>query len=182
MNWGANTAPGYGTLVFTGAVGTTNIMNASYSMNQVNWNGGSAWTLNASGGSVLSLFDNGGTQAKLENLGSGLVTINAPVTFAATGGSNWGEINAVSGDMTFGTGTLTVSGSGVNGIRLFGAGRTTTFNNTVSAAGKYFSTSAVGTIVGIGGAFTAGELYIMNDGVLNLNSGSSVTANVRLGG
>ena len=181
VNWGANTAPGYGTLVFTGAVGNTNTLDASYSMNQVNWNSASAWTLNASGGSVLSLYDNGGTQAKLENLGSGLVTINAPVTFAATGGSNWGEINAVSGDMTFGTGTLTVNGSGVAGIRLFGAGRTTTFNNTVSAAGKYFSTSAIGTIVGIGGTFTAGDLNIKDDGVLNLNTGSSVTADVRLG-
>ena len=185
VNWGLDTAPGYGTLIFNGAIGTTNVMDASYSMNQLNWNGSSAWTLNSSGGSVLSLFDFGGTQAKLESLGTGGVTINAPVTFAATTGNNWGEINAVNSSITFGSGTLTVNGSGVNGIRLFGGtgGISTTFNNTVSASGKYFATSNAGQTVNIGGAFTAGDFYLMNNGVLNLNSGGAFsTTGLRLGG
>ena len=183
VNWGSNTAPSYGTLNFNGAVGNTNVLDANYSMNQVQWNGASAWVLNNSGGSVLSLFDNGGTQAKLESLGTGGVTINAPVTFAATAGAAWGEINAVSSAMTFGsTGTLTVNGSAVAGIRMFGS-NATTFNNTVSATGKYFATTAAGKTVNIGGSFTASDFYVMNNAVLNLNSGGDLNGTaVRLGG
>ena len=186
VNWGGDTAPGYGTLNFSGAVGNTNVMDANYAMNQVQWNGGSAWVLNNSGGSVLSLFDNGGTQAKLESLGTGGVTINAPVTFAATAGNNWGEINAVSSSLTFGSaGTLNVTGSQVAGIRMFGGSGAiaTTFNNTVSASGKYFSTSAVGQMVNLGGSFTAANFYLMNTGTLNLNAGGNLNGTaVRLGG
>src|SRR5205823_11950038 len=120
----------------------------NYSMNQLNWTAtSSTWTLGSSGGSVLSLFDNGGTQAKVENNSSGLVTINAPITFAANNGSPpdpFGEINAVSGDLTFGTGTLTVNGSSVNGIKLFGSSHVVTFNNTVSSSGKWFGITTGG--------------------------------------
>lgn len=141
--------------------------------------------MNSSGGAVLNLFDNGGTQAKVENLGTGGVTINAPITFAATAGANWGEINAVSSSITFGSaGTLTVNGSGVAGIRMFGGtgGIATTFDNTVSAAGKYFSTSSVGQTINVGGAFTAAEFFLMNSGTLNLNTGAVFSSAIRLGG
>ena len=186
VNWGGDTAPAFGTLIFSGAVGNTNIMDANYSMNQLNWNGSSAWVLNNSGGSALSLFDNGGVQAKLESLGTGGVTINAPVTFAATAGAAWGEINAVSSSITFGsTGTLNVTGAQVAGIRMFGGSGaiSTTFNNTVSASGKYFATSNVGQTVNLGGSFTAANFYLMNTGTLNLNTGGNLNGTaVRLGG
>src|SRR5204863_6630311 len=116
-NWGG-AQPGYGTLTFSGSTRTTNIDDNITSMSQLLWTGTSAWTLNQGGTTVLSLFDNGGTQAKIENQSTGLVTINLPITFAANNGSPtnpFGEINAVNGDLTFGTGTLTVNGSSVNG-------------------------------------------------------------------
>ncbi len=184
-NWGG-AQPGYGTISFAGTLGTTNTMDQSYNMNQINWNGVSAWTMNNSNSAVLNLFDNGGTQAKVESAWhAGGVTINAPITFAATTGNAWGEINSVSSSILFGTGTLTVNGSAVAGIRMFGGtgGIATTFNNTVSAAGKYFATSAVGQTINIGGAFTSGDFYLMNSGTLNINSGSTFSAStVRLGG
>jgi autotransporter-associated beta strand protein len=184
LNWDNDAFPTYGTLTFAGATRTTNIVDANINMNMLLWTGASPWTLNNSGGAVISLFDNGGVQAKVENQSSGLVTINAPVTFAATAGANWGEINAVNGGLTFGTGTTTVSGSGVNGIRMFGAGQTTTFNNTVSATGKYFATTAASAgTVEVGGAFTSGDFYLMNGSTLKLNSGGSLTTSgLRLGG
>ncbi len=186
VNWGGDTAPGYGTLIFSGGIGNTNIMDANYSMNQIQWNGSGAWILNNSNSGVLSLFDNSGTQAKLESLGAGGVTINAPIAFAATAGAAWGEINSVSSSITFGsTGTLSLTGSQVAGIRLFGgSGATsTTFNNTVNASGKYFSTSAVGQTVNLGGSFTASNFYLMNAGTLNLNTGGNLNStSVRLGG
>ena len=59
----------------------------------------------------------------------------------------------------------------------------TTFNNTVSATGKYFSTLAVGQTVNLGGSFTAANFYLMNTGTLNLNAGGSLNSTaVRLGG
>ncbi len=186
LNWSSDTAPNYGTLIFSGTTRTTNINNSITSMNQVQWNNSTGWTMNNSGGTVLSLFDFGGTtQAKLENLGSGLVTINAPITFAATAGPNFGEINAVNGDITFGAaGTLTVDGTAVNDIRLYGSSRVVTFNNTVSAAGKDFgiATSGTGNTINIGGSFTAANFSIMNGGSLNLNSGGTLnTTGIRLG-
>ena len=123
--------------------------------------------------------------------GTGGVTINAPITFAATAGNNWGEINAVSSSMTFGSASvLTVNGSGVNGIRMFGGSGaiSTSFNGTVSASGKYFSTSATNQTINIGGAFTSGDFYLMNGGTLKLNTGASFTTSgagspaLRLGG
>jgi fibronectin-binding autotransporter adhesin len=186
-NWSSDTAPTYGTLTFAGTVGNTNIMDANRNMNQLNWTGTSAWGMNSSGGATLSLFDNGGTQAKLEATGSGNVTINANITFAANNGSPpnpFGEINAVNADMTFSGGTVTVNGSSCNGIKLFGGSRVLNFNSTVSASGKWFghTTSGTGNTVNIGGAFTSSDFYVMNAGTLNLNSGGTLTTSVRLGG
>ncbi len=185
LNWGLNVGPTFGTLTFAGILGTTNTLDANITMNQLLWTGSNAWTLNSSGGSVISLFDNGGVQAKIENQSTGLVTINAPITFAATAGAAWGEINAVSGDLTFGsTGPLVVNGTALTGIRMFGANHTTTFNNTVSAAGKYFATTgaSAGTVE-VGGAFTSGDFYLMNGSTLKLNTGGSITTTgLRLGG
>ncbi len=181
-NWGG-AQPGYGTLTFSGSTRTTNTDDNITSMNQLLWTGTSAWTLNQGGSTVLSLFDNGGTQAKVENDSTGLVTINLPLTFAATAGAAWGEINAVNGNLTFGTGTLTVNGSSVNGIKLFGTGHTTTFANTVSASGKWFGLTSANTTMDVSGGFTSGDIYVMNGGTLNLDQGGSITTSaIRLGG
>ncbi|MGZ4986400.1 MAG: autotransporter-associated beta strand repeat-containing protein [Limisphaerales bacterium] len=186
-NWGGtNVYTNYGTLQFTtgGTQGTTSIVNSSISQNKLLWTGSSSWTVNNSGGAVISLFDDTGTQAKVENQSTGLVTLNAPITFAATTGAVWGEINAVNGGLTFGSGTLTVNGSQVQYIKMFGGGQTTTFNNTVNASGKkFYTTSGSGMTMAIGGAFTSGDIFIMNGSTLNLNSGGSLsTSQLRLGG
>ena len=184
-NWNPDGTPAYGTATFSGSTRTSPVLNVNYNMNQLNWTvTSSAWTLGSSGGSVLSLFDNGGTQAKVENNATGLVTINAPITFAASVGNPFGEINAVTADLSFGTGTLTINGSVVAGIKLFGGSHIVTFNNTVSAAGKWFgiTTGGTGNTINIGGSFASSDFYVMNDGTLNLNSGGSLTTSVRLGG
>ena len=185
-NWDNDAFPGYGTLTFSGAVQTTNVVDANINQNKLLWTGASAWTLNSANGAVISLFDFGGTDAgKVENQSTGAVTVNAPITFAATAGPAWGEINAVSGGLTFGSaGALTVNGSIVAGIKMFGSGQTTTFNNTVSAAGKWFATTgATAGTVEMGGAFTSGDIYTMNGSMLKLNSGGNITTSgLRLGG
>ena len=177
---------GYGTIQFddgNSAGRTDSSYDLSNAQNKLIWYDNRSWTLNQGGSTALSLYDNGGTQAKIEDRSTGTVTINLPLTFAATSGANWGEINAINGDFTFGTGTLTVNGSGVNGIRLFGSNHTTTFNNTVSASGKYFDFTGNSTTVAIGNSFTAANVYVMNGGVLSLTSDASLgTTAVRLGG
>jgi hypothetical protein len=196
-NWDNNAAPSYGTLSFRGAVRPSSNNNSITNMNSLFFQSATAFTI---GGNALNLFDNGGTQAKIENNGNtsingsnpgiittGLATINLATTFAANNGSPpnpFGEINAVTGDITFGSGTLTVNGSSVNGIKLFGGGHVVTFNNTVSAVGKWFgiTTGGTGNTINIGGSFTSSDFYVMNDGTLNLNSGGSLTTSVRLGG
>ena len=124
-NWGGS-APVYGTLTFSGSTRTTNADDSITSQNELFWSGSSTWVLNQGGSTVLSLFDNGGAQAKIENQSSGSVTINLPITFAATTGNAWGEINAVLGDLIFSNGTLTVNGTAVNGIKMFGSNFNTT--------------------------------------------------------
>jgi len=188
-NWTNGDATDYGTLTFAGSNGTTNTDDTITAQNQLLWTGTSAWTLNQGGSTVLSLYDFAGAPPEIVNQSTGLVTINLPITFAANetspaGYSPWGEINAVNGNITFGSGaTLTVNGSSVNGIMLFGSGNTTTFNNTVSASGKWFAFTGANTTVAIGGSFTSGDIYVMNNGTLDLNSGGSITIGaVRLGG
>lgn len=186
LNWTSDTLPGYGTLVFDGAVQTTNVIDSVVSMNQVNWNGAMPWVLNSSGAGHLMLYDNGGTQAKLENFGSVAVTINAPITFAATSGANFGEINAVTGSMNFTSGTLAVSGSAVNGIKFWGGGgNDVSFANTVSASGKWFgftSTNSQSVTIASGANVTTGDWYVMNGGKLKLAGGTLTTSAIRLGG
>lgn len=186
-NWNPDGAPGYGTISFSGTNRISNVNNSITAMNQVNWNGTAAWVM--TGSTTLSLFDNGGTQAKLESLGTGGVTINAPITFAANNGSPpnpFGEINAVSSNISFTGSTLTVNGSSVNGIKLFGgAGKDVSFGNTVSASGKWFAftnTNGSSVTVASGGTVTTGDFYVMNGGTLNLSGGSLTTSAVRLGG
>ena len=188
-NWNPDGAPTYGTIVFSGTVRTSNINNGITAMNKVQWNNATGWHMSNSGGTVLSLFDSGGVQAKLENLGTGKVTITAPITFAANNGSPanpFGEINAVAGSIEFLSGTLTVNGSSVNGIKLFGgAGKNLQFASTVSAAGKWFgftNTNGSTVEIALGGNVTTGDFYVMNGGTLFLNGGTLTTSAVRLGG
>ncbi len=182
-NW--DPVPGYGTLIFTGTTQTTNTVDANYNENQLQWGDSSAWILISSSGAVVSLFDNGGTQAKVESLGTGGVTINAPITFAATAGNNWGEVNAVSSNITFGGGTLTVSGSSVYGIKFWGGSpNSVTFNNTVNASGKWFATTGSGAVrVGATGNVTTGDIYLMNGASMEIASGGALSAPaIRMGG
>jgi fibronectin-binding autotransporter adhesin len=190
-NWDDDLFPTYGTLTFSGSAQTTNVVDASINMNSLFWNGTSAWTLNAANSAVISLFDNGGAQAKVENQSTGTLTVNAPISFAANNGSPanpFGEINAVNGDITFGpAAAFSVVGSSVNGIKFWGgAGRSVTFNNTVSAAGKYFSTTGSGAInIGAAASVAVGNIHVMNGGALNLSGGTlthDANTGIRLGG
>ncbi|MBL9130850.1 MAG: autotransporter-associated beta strand repeat-containing protein, partial [Verrucomicrobiaceae bacterium] len=186
LNWNGDTLPAYGTLVFDGALQTTNVIDTVVNMNQVNWNGAMPWVLNSSGPGHLMLYDNGGTQAKLENFGTVAVTINAPITFAATAGANFGEINAVTGSMNFTGSTLTVNGSAVNGIKFWGGnGNDVSFANTVNASGKWFgftSTNSQSVTIASGANVMTGDWYVMNGGTLKLAGGTLTTSAVRLGG
>ncbi len=168
-NWDGDTAPGFGTLTFSGSTRTSNIMDANTSMNMLLWTGASDWTLNNASGYVLSLYDyNNGSyreQAKLENQSTGLVTINAPVNFAATEGPAWGEINAVNGDITFSSsGTIASSGSVVSKLQFYGLGHTVTINSANSGLTEeidiHTGNVAVGTATSIGN----GTVYVGNGG------------------
>lgn len=187
-NWNPDGQPPYGIITFSGAVGTTNVVDQNYNMHQLFWTGSTAWVLNNANNAAVTTFDFGGAQSKVENQSSGVLIINAPITFAANNASPpnpFGEVNAVNGDMIFGSGaTLTVNGSSVNGIKLFGGSHVLTFSNTVIASGKWFghTTGGTGNTVNIWGSFTSSDFYVMNDGTLNLNSGGSLTTSVRLGG
>ena len=187
-NW-TNNLPttSYGTLTFSSAANSPTYDDiASTNQNELLDMAG-AFAIKGTGS--ISLYDNGGTQAKIENNGAiGLFTLNmGTLNFAATTGAAWGEVNAVNGDITFGTAnTLNVNGSQVAGIRLFGANYTTTFNNTVNASGKYFATTAAATNMTIGGTFASSNIYVMNNGVLNLATNGVINndnnTGVRLGG
>ena len=188
-NWNNGTpatAP-YGTLFF--ATSTNSPSNddlaGTISENKLLFNTTGAFTINGTG--ALSLFDNGGTQAKVENNSgttSGTATLNfATLNFAATAGATYAEVNAVTGGITFASGnTLNVNGSNVAGVRMFGGGNTTTFSNTVNASGKYFDTINVGNNVVINGTFTSGNFFVMNSGTLSYTGGTFTTNGVRLGG
>lgn len=190
-NWnsGVPTAAPYGTLFFsTTANSPSNDDISSLSENKLLFNTSGSFTINGIG--AISLYDNNGTQPKIENNNgstSGTFTLNnSNITFAANNSNPinpFGEINAVTGDILFGTNnTLIVNGSSVNGIKMFGGGHNTAFNGTVSATGKYFATTASSDTIAIGGTFNSGDFYLMNSGVLNLSGSGFTTTALRLGG
>lgn len=134
VNWSGDTTPSYGTLTFSGSTQTTNTNDfVGYNTNNITFNSASAFTLN--GSSTVNFFDNGGVQAKIENQGAGLGTINFGINFAATTGAGVAEINAVTGDLVLG-GAVTTTGSQVASLDLYGTGRTVTFNGAISGTGK----------------------------------------------
>ena len=214
-NWTAG-APNntYGVLYFndTNNGQTTNTDDiSSMSQNGLRWYDDQSWTINSSSPSnVINLYDNAGTQSEIQNFSTGAVTINVAINFAADNSSTssdnshgfnpFGQIDAVNGDLTFGTGgTLSVSGSSVYGLRLFGSStNTTTFNGTVNASnvtnggngdkyialvGQLTNGMGTGTNVTVAGTFNSGDIYVMNGSTLNLASGGTITTSaVRLGG
>lgn len=128
-------------------------------------------------GSAITLFDFGGQVPKIENFSTNNQNVNTNISF---GSGDHGEINAVNGNLTFGG---TVTATAVNGIRLYGGGETVNFNNTVNATGKYIgiSTNGTGNTINVNASLTASDFSVINNGVLNLNSGGSINAAVRLG-
>jgi autotransporter-associated beta strand protein len=179
-NWGGS-APGYGILYFSGANGTTNTVDSGWAENVLQWNNAAGWTLNSANGGGITLYDYGGSQSKLENLGSGSVTVNAPITFNANTGNPYAEINAISGDFTFAAGgTINVSGSILQGLRFWGtSAHTTYFDNTLNDAGLYITTPGGGNIsIGSTGNVTAGTVSIINGAALTLSVGGVLTTNL----
>ena len=138
-NWTGDSTPGYGTLTFDNTGGgarlNPNNDNGSLSMNGIYFNSGSySYTV---GGNTINFFDNGGTQAKIENAGSASQTISLTVDFEATAGTGWAEINPVNGNLTFGS-TVNMNGSQVGEIRIYGDNANkVTFNGVINGgAGK----------------------------------------------
>ena len=181
-NWVGGVAPVSGISTFLTFAGSTrtnpyNNFPAGSTFSNVFFNGITVpFTL---GGSNFNL------QQKIENDNSSLVTITNSITWAASSGPTSGEINAVGGNLDFSTGTLTVNGSSIAGIKMWNAaGETNIFDGTVSASGKWFGlTQNPAGAATIRGSFTSGDFYVMNGGILNLSgSGSFSTTGLRLGG
>ena len=213
-NWsGGVPSNTYGILYFNdqngGKTTLTDDIN-SMAQNGLRWYDDQSWTINSSDASnVINFYDNAGTQAEIQNNSTGSVTINVSVNFAANNSSTasgnyngfnpFGQIDAVNGDLTFGAGTLTVSGPSVYGLRLFGGtARNTTFDDTVNAnnatnggngdkyialIGPVVNGMGTGTNMTVGGTFNSGDIYVMDGSTLNLAAGGMlVTGAVRLGG
>ncbi|MDA0989177.1 MAG: hypothetical protein O3A51_00305 [Verrucomicrobia bacterium] len=175
-NWGG-ALPGYGTITFSGSTRLVNTNdNGSLSHNQINFNSSSEFILR---GNTVDLYDNGGTQAKVENNGSGTGTIDLTVDFEATAGTRRGEINPVSGDLIF-NGTVNMNGSFVDEIHVCGGGSDkATFNAAINGSSKKFIIQDYNVVVfnaamGYTGntEIDQGELWIDSSGSIN---GSSTT-------
>ncbi len=187
-NWVGGSTPGYGNLNFgnsttntTVDVDTTNLaQHAIYFISSSNY------TLTDQG---FTFYDYSGYPSKIENDGTGTGTVNVPLTFASgTSGStglNRAEINAISGDLVFGSaGTITMTGGAVNGLQLFGTGHTVTFNGVISdnGGGKYVEINQGNTAV-----FNAANTYSGNTDVYDGSTlqfaanGSAANSVIRLG-
>jgi len=194
-NW--STQPSnYGNLIFQGSSRTTNVDNQSYSENTIFFEGSSAWSVTASGGSTISLYDYSGYQPIIAETGAGGVTLGSGVNitmFAATA-NPWGEVDATDSNITFAAGsTLTIS-TNTAGLRIFGGStETTSFNGTYNGSNatnggtgnKYFAIigqGSNGTQVSIGGTFASGDIYDMNGSTLSLSGNGLTTTALRMGG
>ena len=166
--------PGYGILIFgTSTTNTTvNVDTTGLSQHELMFNSASTYTINGNG---FTFYDYSGYPSKIENNGgtttpaTGLATINVATTFASgnagSTGINNAQVNAVTGDITFGTGgTITMTGGAVFGLQLYGTGHTVTFNGVISdnGAGKYFEINGGNTAV-----FNAANTYSGNTDVYN---------------
>lgn len=179
-NWNPDGPPVYGVLTFSGSTRTTNTNDyVGLNMNGLSFNSAGTFTV---GGNAINFFDNGGLQAKIENNGSAAATVNLPVVFAATAGTPRAEINAVTGDLTFGTtATVSLTGSAVNGLELYGTGRTLTLNGVVSGTGKYVAVQQ-GNVVVFGAANTyTGDTFVNNGTLRFAQGGSADGSTIRIG-
>ena len=187
-NWANGSIPGYGNLNFGNSVTNTTVSVDSTGLAQhaIFFVSASNYTLTGNG---FTFYDYSGYPSRVENDGTGLGTVNVPLTFASgTSGStglNRVEINAITGDLVFGTAaTITLTGGAVNGIQLFGSGHTVTFNGAIGESGssRYIEVNGGNTVV-----FNAANTYSGNTDVYNgstlqfTTGGSSANSIIRLG-
>jgi autotransporter-associated beta strand protein len=185
-NWDAGFGPSFNLFfgnswVTAGGTGATTITNAStYSGFRLTFEANASTPTFTLQGSAITLFNFGTQVPKIENLSSVNQNVNTAITFGT--GADHGEINAVNGNLTLGG---TITNTATNGIRLYGSGQTVNFNGAVTATGKYIGVSTAGTgntiNINNGSTVTASDFSVMNNGILNLNSGGALTASVRLG-
>ena len=160
--------PGYGNLYFgNSATNTTvNVDTGGLAQHAIFFLSTSNYTLTGNG---FSFHDYSGYPSRVENDGTGTGTVNVPLTFASgTSGStglNRAEINAVTGDLVFGTaGTIALTGNAVNGIQLFGNSHVVTFSGAISEGtySRYVEINGGNTVV-----FNAANTYSGNTDVYN---------------
>ena len=187
-NWSDGNPPGYGNLNFGNSTTNTtvDVDTTGLAQHAIFFISASNYTLTDNG---FTFYDYSGYPSRIENDGSGTGTVNVPLTFASgTSGStglNRAEINAITGDLVFGAaGTITMTGSAVNGIQLFGTGHTVTFNGVISdnGGGRYLEVNEGNTVV-----FNAANTYSGNTDVYDGSTlqfaanGSAASSVIRLG-
>ena len=172
-NWANGNPPGYGNLNFGNSTTNTtvNVDSSGLAQHAIFFISSSNYTLTGNG---FTFYDYSGYQSRIENDGTGIGTVNVPLTFAAgttadgngnVTGRPQAEINAITGDLAFGTaGTITLAGGAVNGLQLFGTGHTVTFNGVISdnGGGRYVEINSGNTAV-----FNAANTYSGNTDVYN---------------
>ena len=188
-NWANGSVPGYGNLNFGNSTTNTtvDVDSSGLAQHAIFFVSSSNYTLTDNG---FTFYDYSGYQSRVENDGTGLGTVNIPLTFASgtSAGSNLprAEINAISGDLTFGAaGTISLIGGAVAGIQMFGTGHTVTYNGVISESSsmsRYFEINQGNTAV-FGAANTySGNTDVYNGSTLQFAAGgSAVNSVIRLG-
>ena len=188
-NWTNGNTPGYGNLNFGNSTTNTtvDVDTTGLAQHAIYFISSSNYTLTDNG---FTFFDYSGYPSKIENDGTGLGTVNVPLTFnSGTSGStglNRIEINAITGNLTFGAaGTISLTGSAVSGIQLFGTGHTVTFNAAISessSTSRYFEINQGNTAV-FGAANTySGNTDVYDGSTLQFAAGGSAANSIiRLG-
>ena len=183
-NWSGGVTPSasYGVIQFGDNARTTNNNDlGTFASNGIRFLAGApGFTLN---GSAINFFDNGGTQAKIENLSSNLSTINLGLNFTATAGTNRAEINAINGDLTV-NGDIAITGSAVNELQFFGGNaRTLTLSGIVSGSGKALrlTSGTTNTVVVTNAANSYSGGAFVDGGTLSVSSLSNTAGNSTIG-
>lgn len=178
-NWVGGATPGYGTLIFstTGAGSLNQNLGSPLSMHRIDFTGTAGYTL---GGSQVRFFDFGGQQARIENQSSVAQAISFDIDFAASVGNHWAELNPVNADLR--VGTVSVTGSVVNSLQVFGSsGFTLTFGGVLSGTSKELVINGASNV-----AFEAANTYsgdtFINAGTLQFRAGgSAASSTIRVG-
>jgi autotransporter-associated beta strand protein len=173
--WSVIGTPSYNIIIFDNGTQATTTVNAGANLGPTNFSVYRLWlqnstsrTFNSSGGGYLE-FGGGTGNAQIETQAgaTGSYTFNVPLNLTKTT-----EINALNGDMTFGSSSTITNSTAITSST--SSGRQVTFQGVISGAGSFNHQGAGQIVLGAANTYTGATTIEASGGRIQIENSSAL--------